>query len=81
MATDIENLRTRRSRILQILADGEVTGSDNEGVSIDKPTYTADGQSVSWNEYRRSLLEELKMINELLPTLEPSTEIDSNVIA
>ena len=36
-----------------------------------KPTYTIDGQSVSWNEYFDSLMKQLQTINAEIATGEP----------
>ena len=55
MATDLENLQTRKSAILSELA---AMGT--------KPDYSINGQSVQWTAYRKSLLEELEMINGLI---------------
>jgi len=61
MPTAAENLATIKStaitRIIAIqaeIADGDVR----------KPTYSVEGRSVSWNEFRRSLLDEMKMMQE-----------------
>lgn len=75
MPSDIENLRTRRSEITAELAAGTIGG-----VSIRKPTYSADGKSVQWTEYRRSLYEELQQINDILASLEPPFELSSEAI-
>lgn len=58
MATDIENLQTRRSAITAELAAGN-----------SKPSYSIGGQSVSWTEYRLSLYEEMDKINNLIRQL------------
>jgi hypothetical protein len=62
MATDLENLQSRRSAILAELA----TGQTPDGASIRRPSYNIDGQSVSWNQYRKSLYEELEKIDKLI---------------
>lgn len=59
MATDAENIATRRSAIYAQLAAMSSTSVGN------KPTYNIDGQMVDHVGYRKSLLEELKMLNEL----------------
>lgn len=64
--TDLENLLTRRSAILAELAAGP-----------SKPNYTVDGQSVAWNEYRRSLLDELTMLNAQIAVAEGPWEIET----
>ena len=55
--SDLTNLTTARTRLLTELAS--VTSSP-------KKSYSIDGQSVDHNAYRRSLLQEIKEINELL---------------
>lgn len=60
MATDLDNLKTRRTAITTELAS-----------LVGKPSYSIDGQSVQWNEYRKSLLDEFKSLNELITMLEP----------
>lgn len=55
MATDLENMKTARSAYLTELAAGNV-----------KPSYSIDGQSVSWNEYRHSLLDSIERLNGLI---------------
>ncbi len=46
MPTDLEHLRTIKSQTLALVA--ELTANP-------KPTYTLDGQTVSWNDYLASL--------------------------
>ena len=72
MATDLENLITRKSAILDELA--KLTSSSAGG----KPSYSIDGQSVDHVEYRHSLYQELAKINELIAAAEPC-EISSEV--
>lgn len=59
MATDAENIATRKSWIYAQLAAMTATSIGN------KPTYSVDGQMVDHVGYRKSLLDELKMLNEL----------------
>ena len=59
MATNAENIATRIAAVLAELA--AMTSTSAGG----KPTYTIDGQMVDHVGYRRSLLEELKMLQEL----------------
>lgn len=59
MATDAENIATRRSAIYAQLAAMSSTSVGG------KPTYSIDGQTVDHVGYRKSLLEELKMLNDL----------------
>jgi len=46
MPSDLEQIRTIKSQTLAIIA--ELTANP-------KPTYYIDGQTVSWNEYLKSL--------------------------
>jgi len=73
MSTDLENLQTRRSAILAELAAGETPAGD----SLRKPTYDIDGQSVNWDEYRRSLYDELSRIDALIASLGGPVEVQS----
>lgn len=71
MATDLENLQTRRSAILAELAS--LTSSRNGG----RPTYSIDGQMIDHVGYRKSLLEELKSLNEMLSAIQgPFESVD-----
>lgn len=55
MATDAENLATIRSNLLAYIA----TESANP-----KPSYSIDGQSVSWADHMASLWRQLESLNE-----------------
>jgi len=73
MASDFENLKTRRSAILSELAAGQTP----TGNSFRKPTYSIDGQTVSWDRYRTSLYEELKTIERLIAATQGPVEVQS----
>lgn len=60
MPTDLENAVARRSAILVELAAMGAIG----------PDYSIDGQSEQRNAYRKSLLEELKLLGELMQQLD-----------
>lgn len=60
--TNLENLQTIRSNIISELAS--ITASR-------KPTYSIDGQSVSWDQYRISLMQMLKEVNEQINAESP----------
>jgi hypothetical protein len=62
MPTNLENLKTIRSQILQELAD--LTASR-------KPTYSVDGQTFSWNDYRSRLLSDLREVDAQIAAEEP----------
>lgn len=72
MPSDAENLATIKSRILADLAQ-------LSDPTARKPTYSVDGMSVSWTEYRRLLLEQLKDVNALIQAETPY-EIRSQVL-
>ena len=55
MPSDLDNLTTIKSQIIQRLAD--ITANP-------KPSYSLDGESVSWSEYQRLLMDQLKSIRE-----------------
>lgn len=55
MATYLENLTTARDNIAARLA--EITAQA-------KPSYDVDGQRVEWNDYFKSLTEQLAALNE-----------------
>lgn len=57
MATVLENLETTQANIAAILV--QITTNP-------KPTYSIDGQSVSWESYFKTLTDQLKAINELI---------------
>lgn len=56
-AANLENLRTRETTICNELA-----------ALSSQASYSIDGQSVDHNAYRKSLIEELKLLRELLAT-------------
>ena len=60
MSAILENLIIRRDKIALELA--EITS---------KPDYSIDGQSVQWTAHRKSLLDELKELNELILAYDP----------
>lgn len=69
MASDIANLTTRRSAILAELAALDSTKAGG------KPNTTGGGDKVSIDHvgYRKSLYEELAMINSMIASVEGST--------
>jgi len=66
--SDATNLATSRSNLLAELAS--VTASP-------KASYSIDGQSVDHNAYRRSLLAELREINELTAAIGGPFEVET----
>jgi hypothetical protein len=62
MPTNLENLKTIRSQILTELVS--LTAER-------KPTYSVDGQTFSWNDYRSRLLTDLSEIDRQIAAEEP----------
>lgn len=62
MATDAENIATIKSNTLAVIA--EITTSP-------KPSYSIDGQSVSWGDYLAKLQNTVQWCNEQLSGEEP----------
>ncbi|MDD4268762.1 MAG: hypothetical protein PHN77_11070 [Thermoguttaceae bacterium] len=62
MPSDFEQLRTIRSQALAAIA--EITASP-------KPSYTIDGQSVSWNSHLRRLRQTVDWCDRKLAGEEP----------
>lgn len=60
MATDAENIATIRSAALAELAAGP-----------SKPSYSIDGQSVSWTEYFEHLMRRIEWCDRMLAQTEP----------
>lgn len=50
-----------------------------EACANPKPTYSIDGQSVSWTEYLKMLLDGMKATAELLGTFDP-VELRSSIL-
>ena len=68
MATDAENLATTRSNLLAALATDSASPSKS---------YSIDGQSVDRNGWRRSLVAELKSLNEMATALGGPFEVET----
>jgi hypothetical protein len=68
VATDLQNLATRKSAILAELA--AITSTANGG----KPTYNIDGQMVDHTQYRLSLYEELEAIDRRIAAADGPSE-------
>ncbi len=65
MPTDAEQIRTIKSQTLAVLAD--VTANP-------KPSYSIDGQAVSWGDYLAQLRETVRWCDEQLDKQEPFEE-------
>jgi hypothetical protein len=61
---DLDNLLTRRSNIIAELA------AMNSAASGGKPSYSIDGQQVDHVAYRKSLYEELALLNQQITILQ-----------
>lgn len=57
MPTDLQNLATAKSNLISTLAS--ITANP-------QPSYSLDGESVSWADYQRMLTDQIKAINELI---------------
>jgi hypothetical protein len=64
MPTNLEHLQTLKTSILAKLNEVIAAGST-------KPTYSLDGQVVSWTEYQDMLMRQLANINNLINAEEP----------
>jgi hypothetical protein len=62
MATYLENLTTARDNVAARLV--EITADK-------KPSYSIDGQSVSWSEYFDTLTKQLDQLNKLINAQNP----------
>lgn len=62
MATDLANLKSIKSNLLQVLAD-ETAYQVTNGP---KPSYSLDGESMSWNEWRGAILDKIQLLNNLI---------------
>ena len=71
MASDLDNLLTRRTNILAELAALDSTKPGG------KPSYSTDGQAVDHVKYKMSLYEELKSINETIAAISGPFEVES----
>ena len=58
----LDDLKTTRDQMASILV--EITTSP-------KPSYSIDGQAVSWTEYLKMLQDQLSKMNELIQDAEP----------
>jgi hypothetical protein len=61
---DLDNLLTRRSNIIAELA------AMNPSASGGKPSYSIDGQEVDHVAYRKSLYEELALLNQQITIIQ-----------
>jgi len=63
MPTAGDNLRTRRDAIaLELASGGDMLGW--------KPNVSLDGESVSWADYRKGLLDEIEQLTKLIQQVE-----------
>jgi hypothetical protein len=66
MSSDLDNLLARRTAILAELA-----------TLASRVSYKIDGQEVDHNAYRKSLLAELKTLNELIDAAQGPFEVET----
>jgi hypothetical protein len=66
MASDLENMQTALANVSAKIA--EITANV-------KPSYSIDGQSVSWSEYYRSLMDTRKAIIDAINQAYPYIEV------
>ena len=66
MPSDLDNLLARRTAILTEL-----------GTLASRVSYKIDGQEVDHNAYRKSLLAELKALNELIDSMQGPFEVET----
>jgi hypothetical protein len=71
---DLDNLLTRRSNIIAELAAMSPTASGG------KPSYSIDGQQVDHVAYRKSLYEELALLNQQITVLQGPFEEQGQAI-
>jgi hypothetical protein len=62
MATDLQNLQTIKSGLLDLLAK-ETTYQQANGA---KPSYSIDGESVQWTEWRDRMITKIGELNTLI---------------
>lgn len=74
MATLLDNLKTRRDAIGVELAS--ITSASPGG----KPSYSINGQAVDHTEYRKSLYDELAMIEQRILAAEGPIEVETQGI-
>lgn len=72
MATVLEDLQESKENLVTRLK--EVTAKP-------KPSYSIDGQSVSWESYTQMLTAQIKALNELIAIEGGPTELVSNGIS
>ncbi len=67
MATNVVNLQAIKAALLQSLADETAFQAANGP----KPTYSLDGESYSWSEWRSMMLDKIKDLNILIQQEDP----------
>jgi hypothetical protein len=66
MATDVDNLKALRSSLIQTLA----TEAAYQAANGPKPSYSIDGESVSWDEWRTSTAAQIDKYTDLIVRLD-----------
>lgn len=75
MASDLSNLQSIKSALLASLAM-EATYQQAHGP---RTTYSLDGESYSWNEWRAEIIRQVVEINKLMQQETPAFVITSRV--
>jgi hypothetical protein len=73
VASDVDNLKATRSSLIQTLA----TEAAYQATNGPKPTYSIDGESVSWDEWREATLRQIDELTALIVKLQAPTLIRS----
>jgi hypothetical protein len=68
VADNLTNLKSIKAQLLQSLADETLFMQANGGP---KPTYSLDGESYQWTEWRTAVLEKCKLLNVLIQQEQP----------
>lgn len=66
MASDVDNLKATRSSLSQALA----TEAAAQAAGTGKPTYSIDGETVNWDEWREATLRQIDEITSLIIRLQ-----------
>lgn len=66
MPTDAENLVAARSSLIQALAAEAAAQASGGG----KPSYSIDGESVSWDQWRTSTLAQIETLTKQIQQLQ-----------
>ena len=65
--TLVQELQTIQNNLIASL--GDVITLYNSVVADPKPNYTIDGRSISWSDYRKSLMDDIAELNKQIADL------------